>query len=335
MGKFILTESEKESILNLYREKNIIAEQSETPKELPYGLKYNPSSFEIINFNEVFGFDVQSAKYSPPPTEYITIFTLGDVFRIEIFDLDEVPFEKVKNIVSKLNNNDFPYSEVEPKLNSKDEEILSSLFNNKISNFVFDKNQLEMFRYFKILGNHTTFAVPFVPTTNNEILYVVFYDRPRPRFWVYLKNGKSLLSWHDEYSLSSDNTGNLSLNFGRIESEIQGGPLTTKTKKRVSQSTLQDGNFESLINGGEFSQIGDRGNLIKSLQNILLKIGQDNFNITKDKEGCKVDMEKCDGIFGKGTKNALMKFQSENNLKSDGILGPSTAQALQTRVWSF
>lgn len=59
---------------------------------------------------------------------------------------------------------------------------------------------------------------------------------------------------------------------------------------------------------------GDRGPAVKNLQTKLHKLGFNPNGI--------------DGIYGKGTVNAVKKFQVSRKLKADGIAGPVTLKAL-------
>ncbi len=59
---------------------------------------------------------------------------------------------------------------------------------------------------------------------------------------------------------------------------------------------------------------GSKGDAVKGLQNALWSRGYDPGPI--------------DGIFGSGTENAVMGFQSDNGLAVDGIAGPMTWGAL-------
>ena len=62
------------------------------------------------------------------------------------------------------------------------------------------------------------------------------------------------------------------------------------------------------------SKIGSRSEEVKSIQRVLKEQGYYGGNI--------------DGIFGTGTKNAVMSFQRDNGLKVDGIAGEKTLKAL-------
>lgn len=62
------------------------------------------------------------------------------------------------------------------------------------------------------------------------------------------------------------------------------------------------------------TKLGDKNNTVKEIQTALNQKGYYNGAI--------------DGIFGNGTKEAVIKFQAENNLEADGIVGEKTATAL-------
>lgn len=63
---------------------------------------------------------------------------------------------------------------------------------------------------------------------------------------------------------------------------------------------------------------GDKGNNVKQLQRDLKKLGYYKFSI--------------DGYFGPKTYAAVVKFQIDQNLISDGIVGPYTSLALQKEL---
>lgn len=60
-------------------------------------------------------------------------------------------------------------------------------------------------------------------------------------------------------------------------------------------------------------RIGSRGKDVSSLQSILTRLG---FPL------------RVDGIFGKNTRSAVMRFQQANRLKADGIVGKNTWAAI-------
>ncbi|QGT99989.1 L,D-transpeptidase [Candidatus Syntrophocurvum alkaliphilum] len=60
---------------------------------------------------------------------------------------------------------------------------------------------------------------------------------------------------------------------------------------------------------------GDRGTDVKEVQKMLNKLGYYKYKI--------------DGIFGRFTQEAVIRFQRNKKLKQDGIVGPITLEALQ------
>ena len=75
------------------------------------------------------------------------------------------------------------------------------------------------------------------------------------------------------------------------------------------------GENNSSVSSENFLKIGDSGEKVSELQNILIKLYY--------LEGI------ADGIFGAATEDALKNFQSENNLTADGICGAETFEILE------
>jgi len=65
-------------------------------------------------------------------------------------------------------------------------------------------------------------------------------------------------------------------------------------------------------------RIGDRGELVKALQDRLKVLGY--------------AVGHSDGIFGSRTRSAVLTFQAENDLVTDGIIGPKTRTVLNTET---
>ena len=68
------------------------------------------------------------------------------------------------------------------------------------------------------------------------------------------------------------------------------------------------------VSSNALSKQGSRGDEVSAIQTKLRESGYYNGKI--------------DGIFGSGTKNALISFQKDNGLTDDGIAGSKTLQAL-------
>lgn len=113
---------------------------------------------------------------------------------------------------------------------------------------------------------------------------------------------------------------------------MKNGKSTQKTSKNVKENK---GKFWGQVLAGlmpvaiafsimtaatpSFSVVreGNRGREVTQLQNKLKELGYfpENVNIT--------------GYFGRVTKEAVIKFQRDNNLKADGVVGDDTLSALE------
>jgi N-acetylmuramoyl-L-alanine amidase len=95
------------------------------------------------------------------------------------------------------------------------------------------------------------------------------------------------------------------------------GPATRKGLLRAFQTQIRvtaDGIWGPRTKAASpLVRQGDRGNVVFLLQGALLAKG---YNIAPD------------GIFGAGTREAVVDFQRKNGLSPDGIVGPNTFQAL-------
>jgi M6 family metalloprotease-like protein len=89
------------------------------------------------------------------------------------------------------------------------------------------------------------------------------------------------------------------------------------TKPEITPTTLpkEETKTTPSITFTKVLKINSKGTEVKQLQSILIK--------NKYLSG------KADGIFGKQTKLAIMKFQKDHNLKQDGIVGPKTLKEMK------
>jgi len=103
----------------------------------------------------------------------------------------------------------------------------------------------------------------------------------------------------------------------------------TTRKETTGYVNDNDTDWDVVSNKKKVMGLGASGPLVKDLQNKLINGGYaDGLTITQDIEGCKADKEKCDGIYGKGTRDAVIKAQEALEIDNDGVVGYETYQAL-------
>lgn len=103
----------------------------------------------------------------------------------------------------------------------------------------------------------------------------------------------------------------------------------TKREETTGYVNDSDTDWEAVSEDGKVMGIGAKGDLVRKLQQKLIQDGYaDGLNITSDIEGCKTDMKKCDGIYGKETQKAVKKAQQALEIDDDGVVGDETYTAL-------
>lgn len=110
---------------------------------------------------------------------------------------------------------------------------------------------------------------------------------------------------------SNSDTGMVEMFFtcADIEKILKGGdsqtnPAETQLKQRTVPTSI-----DQLSQKGYYLRKGDKGELVRTIQRRLLDAGED-VALTS--------------VFDDMTKNAVMSFQTKNNLKADGVVGPKT-----------
>ena len=92
-----------------------------------------------------------------------------------------------------------------------------------------------------------------------------------------------------------------------------------------------DTDWSAVTTNNKIIGLNAKGPLVKKVQNKLINIGYSGTTlgfITTDVEGCKADVEKCDGIYGKSTKEMVKQYQKDNDLSVDGIVGQQTQDSM-------
>lgn len=106
------------------------------------------------------------------------------------------------------------------------------------------------------------------------------------------------------------------------------GEITRKASGIVTNNDT-DAN-EAFVTDNKIMVRGSKGMLVQEVQHKLLNIeGYDQkFKLTKDVEGCKSEVSRCDGIYGTITKQAVRQYQKDNGLAKDGVVGKQTAKSM-------
>ena len=92
-----------------------------------------------------------------------------------------------------------------------------------------------------------------------------------------------------------------------------------------------DTDWSAVTEDNKVIGLNAKGPLVKKVQQQLIKIGYSGTTsgtITNDVEACKGGVEKCDGIYGKLTKELVKQYQKDNGLAVDGIVGQQTYDSL-------
>lgn len=102
--------------------------------------------------------------------------------------------------------------------------------------------------------------------------------------------------------------------------------ISCSMQTKVHAATINNSNdinkniatISTLQKSGKIITVGSNGDIVKSIQRLLNYL-----------EGCNI---KEDGLFGPETCNAIIKFQGENGLRADGIVGIQTATKLCSSI---
>ena len=92
-----------------------------------------------------------------------------------------------------------------------------------------------------------------------------------------------------------------------------------------------DTDWSAVTENNKIIGLNAKGPLVKEVQQMLISIGYSGTTsgtITTDVAGCGDDVEKCDGIYGKLTKEMVKQYQKDNDLSVDGNVGQQTYDAM-------
>ena len=100
------------------------------------------------------------------------------------------------------------------------------------------------------------------------------------------------------------------------------------TKSSPGYVSDTDADFSAVTDDNKIMGLGAKGSLVKTVQNFLASNGYTAETFTNDIQACATDENSCDGIYGVKTKNMVKKFQEDAEIKSDGIFGEQTYDAM-------
>jgi hypothetical protein len=197
-----------------------------------------------------------------------------------------------------------------PETENKDNwgDVVKYYESNKDPNWKFDKKGKEkydgkMFEYVKVKSTDT----------NDDDSYIEFWDDGEANSYKKGRGiGRSRGVWE------WDGTKPV-IKFKDISKNASGYAQPTDT------------DWSAVTEDNKIIGLNAKGPLVKQVQQQLIEYGysgETGSSITTDIEECKGDVEKCDGIYGKSTKEMVKQFQKDNGLSVDGIVGQQTYDAL-------
>ena len=202
-------------------------------------------------------------------------------------------------------------------------------------------------------------APPAVPESTNKANWedvVKYYEGNKDPNWKFDEKGKD--EWDSQMketirvSSTDTNDDDAGIRFfddgtvhyiklGRGESVVYSTWEWDGTKpvikfKDISKNASgyvqpTDTDWSAVTEDNKIIGLNAKGPLVKDLQHWLIYQGYSGNTgnpITTDVAACNDDIEKCDGVYGKSTKEMVKQFQKDNGLAVDGIFGKQTYGAL-------
>ena len=116
-----------------------------------------------------------------------------------------------------------------------------------------------------------------------------------------------------------------------VHNPNSGGPINLESNlKKVAVNTVENKVDESTTSGGG-SMSCQNFSSSKSLKLAMKGTEVKNLQTCLKLRNYLPASSKVDGIFGKKTKAAVIKFQKDNKIKTNGIVGPQTKAKLKTK----
>ena len=227
-------------------------------------------------------------------------------------DGDKFPIIKFTPITKPLTDAPpaAPAAPASPEQENKEhyDDVVNYYTDNKDQNWEFVENVVETYDGIK-------FDTIKVKSTNqsDSDSYMNLYDDGEVYFWNKGQGtGKSRGTWE------WDGTKPV-IKFKDISKNASGYVQDTDT------------DWSAVTEDNKIIGLNAKGPLVKQVQQKLIKYGYSGTtsgSVTTDVQGCKDDVEKCDGIYGPTTKEMVKEYQKDNGLSVDGIVGQQTYDSL-------
>ena len=138
-----------------------------------------------------------------------------------------------------------------------------------------------------------------------------------PNEYVQDERMKYMLNQGIEAKLLDSEGRPTALGAGADPLAVRGLGAEKKSSRTIRKATYT---IEDLRSGKAVARMGDRGGIVKTLQNMLLTVGE------------KLPKYGTDGDFGGETKAAVISYQKKNNLSPDGVIGKNTFAKLFSEI---
>lgn len=165
----------------------------------------------------------------------------------------------------------------------------------------------------------------FVKSHNYMRYDYVDKDTKTPNYWAFFSNNRfhgSLSKKNGSWSCDGTDAYIIKIDGGNIYSS-KTNEWTAPTTSTTGNTTSTTGNTTTITNTtltaddlvkGGLVKLGMKGDIVGKIQELLISKGHKE--ISRD--------GKVDKIFGRRTKKMVKDFQSANDLKDDGVVGPLT-----------